>query len=381
MSITARLLRHSLRDLRNALLAVAAAVCVHGCTSLMTDASAGNGPLVIAHRGASGYLPEHTLEAYLLGIEQGADYIEPDLVATRDGRLVARHEPNITATTDVASRPEFAERRRRYVIDGREEEGWFTIDFTLEELRTLRALQPHPERPQQYNGRFAIPTFEEVIALAQREGARRGRTIGVYPETKHPTWHCERGLPLEEAMLAALHAAGWTRRNDPVFVQSFESGNLRWLRSHTDLRLVQLIDATGVAPDGRPIRPPRWNSAGTCPLYPQGELPRDFDDPRSFAEVAAYADVIAPWKRFIVGVDAANRLTPATRFVELARSAGLSVHTWTFRNEAAMLAVDYAGDPMREYTQFFALGIDGLFSDFPDTAVAARARYQAGARR
>jgi glycerophosphoryl diester phosphodiesterase len=347
----------------------------------MSDAPAGVGPLVIAHRGASGYLPEHTLEAYLLGIEQGADFIEPDLVATRDGRLVARHEPNITSTTDVANRPEFAVRRRRYVIDGREEEGWFTIDFTLAELRTLRAVQPRPERPQQYNGRFAIPTFEEIIELAQRESARRGRRIGVYPETKHPTWHCERGLPLEEPMLAALRAAGWTRRSDPVFVQSFESGNLRWLRSRTDLRLVQLVDAVGTAPDGRPVRAPPWTSAGTCRLYPQGELPREFNAPKHFAEVATYADVIAPWKRYLIGVDAANRLTPATGFVELARDAGLAVHTWTFRNEPATLAADYGGDPLREYAQFYALGIDGVFSDFPDTAVAARAAYRAGLRR
>lgn len=349
-----------------------------GCTSTMSTTAAPRAPLVIAHRGASGYLPEHTLEAYLLGIEQGADFIEPDLVATRDGRLVARHEPNITATTDIASRPEFADRRRRYVIDGREEEGWFTVDFTLEELRTLRAVQPRPERPQQHNGLFSIPTFEEVIALARHESARRGRTIGVYPETKHPTWHCERGLPLEEPMLAALRAAGWTRRSDPVFLQSFESGNLRWLRSRTDLRLVQLIDAIGVDAEGRPLRAPRWSSARTCRLYPQGELPLDFDDPRSFAEVATYADVIAPWKRYIVGVDGANRLTPPTRFVQLARAAGLAVHTWTFRNEPAMLAEDYAGDPLREYAQFYALGIDGLFSDFPDTAVAARAKYLRG---
>jgi glycerophosphoryl diester phosphodiesterase len=362
-------------------LALVAAGGTTGRATTMTGAPADGGPLVIAHRGASGYLPEHTLEAYLLGIEQGADFIEPDLVATRDGRLVARHEPNITTTTDVASRPEFADRKRRYVVDGREEEGWFTVDFTLEELRTLRAVQSRPERPQQHNGRFAIPTFEEVIELAQREGARRGRSIGVYPETKHPTWHCERGLPLEEPMLAALRAAGWTRRSDPVFLQSFESGNLRWLRSRTDLRLVQLIDAAGVAPDGQPVPAPRWTSSGTCRLYPQGELPQDFADPRSFAQVAAYADVIAPWKRFLVGVDAANRLTPATRFVERARAVGLGVHTWTFRNEPAMLAADYAGDPTREYAQFLALGIDGLFSDFPDTAVAARAAFLASTGR
>lgn len=352
-----------------ALVALLAVQSLSGCAAAVTT------PLVIAHRGASGYLPEHTLEAYGLGIEQGADIIEPDLVATRDGHLVARHEPNITATTDVASRPEFADRRRSYVVDGRVEDGWFTIDFTLAELRTLRAVQPRPERPQQHNGRFLIPTFAEVIELAQREGRARGRPIGVYPETKHPTWHCERGLPLEEAMLAALRAAGWTQRTDPVFLQSFESGNLRWLRSRTDLRLVQLVDADGLSPAGRPLPAVRWSGTGACRLYPQGELPQDFDDPASFETIAQYADVIAPWKRYLVGVDPSDRLAPASRFIGFAKQAGLAVHTWTFRNEAAMLAADYGGDPLREYAQFYALGIDGLFSDFPDTAIAARDQF------
>lgn len=332
-------------------------------------------PLVVAHRGASGYLPEHTLEGYRLAIEQGADIIEPDLVSTLDGQLVARHEPNITLTTDVAQRSEFAARRRLRVVDGREEDGWFTVDFTLAELRTLRAIQPRADRPQQYNGQFLIPTFDEIIALAQREGAARGRSIGVYPETKHPTWHCELGLPLEEAMLAALHSAGWSRRSDPVFLQSFEAGNLRWLRRRTDLRLVQLIDAEGLTPDGRPTPPLAWNGAGNCRAYTAEPPPTDFELPASFARVAEYADVIAPWKRYLVGTDAADRLVAPSSFIAMARAAGLDVHTWTFRNEAAMLAADYGGDPLLEYLQFFDLGIDGLFSDFPDTAVAARAAW------
>ena len=333
-------------------------------------------PLIVAHRGASGYLPEHTLEGYRLAILQGADIIEPDLVATRDGHLVARHEPNITQTTDVAQRPEFAARRRRYIVDGAEEEGWFTVDFTLAELRTLRAVQPRADRSQRYNGQFLIPTFEEVIALAQREGATQGRRIGVYPETKHPTWHRERGLPLEEGMLAALGAAGWTRRSDPVFLQSFEAGNLRWLRARTDLRLVQLIDAASLTPEGQPLPPLPWTSAGTVEAYPAEPPPTDFTSSAGFARVAEYADVIAPWKRYLVGADAANRLVAPSQFVALARAAGLDVHTWTFRNEASMLAADYAGDPLREYQQFFDLGIDGLFSDFPDTAVIARQAWQ-----
>ena len=351
-------------------------LCIGSCGCAAPAAQLMTTPLIIAHRGASGYLPEHTLEAYLLGIEQGADFIEPDLVSTRDGHLVARHEPNITLTTDVSQRAEFADRRRTYVVDGKTEDGWFTVDFTLAELRTLRAVQARPERSQQYNGQFLIPTFGEIIALAQREGARVGRPIGVYPETKHPTWHCELGLPLEERMLAALSAAGWTERNSPVFLQSFESGNLRWLRERTRLRLVQLIDADGLEPDGTPRAPARWSSAGTCTQYPQGELPRDFSMLASFRRIAEYADVIAPWKRYLISVDADNRLRPASNFIALAREAGLGVHTWTFRNEPAMLAADYRDDPAREYVQFFALGLDGLFSDFPDTAVAARKSWQ-----
>ncbi len=353
---------------------VVAIALLCGCSADMSRHDAV--PLIIAHRGASGYLPEHTLEAYRLGIEQGADFIEPDLVSTRDGFLVARHEPNITLTTDVAQRAEFADRRRTRIVDAKSEDGWFTVDFTLAELRTLRAVQARPDRTQQYNGQFLIPTFDEIIALAQREAGRVGRPIGVYPETKHPTWHCELGLPLEERMLAALSAVGWTERDSPVFLQSFESGNLRWLRERTRLRLVQLVDAEGLEPDGTPRAPARWSSAGRCALYPQGDLPRDFTAPSSFRTIAGYADVIAPWKRYLISADADNRLRPASNFIALARDAGLGIHTWTFRNEPSMLAADYGDDPAREYAQFFALGIDGLFSDFPDTAVAARRAWR-----
>ena len=361
-------------EIRSLLLSLWLCSTLCGCAA--PSAQSMKAPLIIAHRGASGYLPEHTLEAYRLGIEQGADFIEPDLVSTRDGHLVARHEPNITATTDVAQRAEFADRRRTRIVDGKTEDGWFTVDFTLAELRTLRAVQARPERPQQYNGQFLIPTFDEIIALAQRESARVGRIIGVYPETKHPTWHCELGLPLEERMLAALGMVGWTDRDSPVFLQSFEAGNLRWLRERTSLRLVQLIDADGLEADGTPRAPAAWTSNGGCARYPQGELPRDFSNPTSFRTVAQYADVIAPWKRYLISVDMQNRVLPPSRFVALAREAGLGVHTWTFRNEPSMLATDYAADPAREYAQFFALGIDGLFSDFPDTAVAARQSWQ-----
>jgi glycerophosphoryl diester phosphodiesterase len=342
-------------------------------------------PIVIAHRGASGYRPEHTLESYRLAIEMGADYIEPDLVSTRDGHLVARHEPNITATTDVASRPQFAARRATKTIDGIEESGWFTTDFTLAELRTLRAIQPREYRSREFDGRFPIPTFEEIVALAQSAAAARGRTIGIYPETKHPTWHCEQGLALEPVLLQALAHAGWTTRDAPVFIQSFEAGNLQWLRERTGVRLVQLLDGSGLAPDGQAQPARRWQASGACKLYGAPQLPTDFSKAESFARIAAYADAVGPWKRHLVGTRAtqpgdrtetSRRTIEPSRFVALAHAAGLLVHPWTFRNETLHLAADYGGDPTAEYLQFFALGVDGVFADFPDTALAARTRFE-----
>lgn len=323
-------------------------------------------PLVIAHRGASGYRPEHTLEAYQLAIEMGADYIEPDLVATRDGHLVARHEPDISQTTDVASRPEFAARKRTIVIDGIETTGWFTVDFTLAELRSLRAVQPRQDRSKEFDGQFSIPTLEEIIALAQSESKARGRTIGIYPETKHPSWHCALGLSLEEPLLSALESAGWNHRDAPVFIQSFESGNLQWLRSRTPVRLIQLVGGVGTNADGSVILPPAFEQPG-CTTYPIGHLPLSYASATAFETIAAYADGIGPWKRFLIG-ESAGRATQPTNFVELAHAAGLKVHPWTFRNEPMHLLADYAGDPLAEYRAFIELGVDGLFSDFPDTA-------------
>lgn len=337
-------------------------------------------PLVIAHRGASGYRPEHTLEAYRLAIEMGADFIEPDLVSTQDGHLVARHEPDISSTTNVATLAQFADRKRTVRLDGVDVTGWFTTDFTLAELRTLRAIQPRADRSKDYDGLYTIPTLEEIIALARQESRVRGRPIGIYPETKHPSWHCELGLPLEPALLAALQAAGWTTRDAPVFIQSFESGNLRWLRERTAVRLVQLLDGGTLRDDGSVEPPVPWTSSGRCPLYPQGDLPRDFAAPATFARFAEYADAVGPWKRHLIGsrstdpqdkTERSRRTTPPTRFVELAHAAGLAVHPWTFRNEAMHLAADYADDPAAEYRAFAELGVDAVFSDFPDTAVSA----------
>jgi glycerophosphoryl diester phosphodiesterase len=358
-------------------------------------------PIIIGHRGASGYLPEHTLEGYALAIELGADFIEPDLVMTKDGHLIARHEPNIINTTDVRSHPEFASRRRTAMIDGVEDEGWFASDFTLAEIKTLRAVQAFGERPQQFNGRFEIPTLEEIIDLAKRKSAEKGRTIGIYPETKHPTYHRSIGLPLEAKLVRALRAAGWDRRDAPVFIQSFEQSNLKELRRMTRIRLVQLVDANDVNPDGtldftRPFdRPFDWTASGNPTL-----LARRFDffvTDEGLREIRTYADGIGPWKRYIVStaaivlnsdgkvgdangdgrVDEADlKLLPPTTLIQRAHAQGLLVHTWTFRNEQRRLASDYQGNPVNEYLQFYDLGIDGVFSDFADTALAARVLFE-----
>ena len=345
-------------------------------------------PLVIGHRGAAGYLPEHTLESYALAVELGADYIEPDLVATKDGHLIARHEPNIINTTDVATRPEFASRKRMAVIDGFAEEGFFASDFTLAEIKTIRAKQAFSERPQQFNGKFNIVTLEEIIALAKRKSEETGRTIGIYPETKHPTYHQKLGLPLEKRLIDALDKAGWNRRGAPVFIQSFEQANLKQLRKMTLLPLIQLIDADDVNADGSlafnaPFdRPYDWTVSGDPKL-----LARTFAylvTDAGLKEVATYANGIGPWKRYIVSTvaaglpgpgEASRTLAPPTDVIARAHKAGLLVHAYTFRNEQRRLASDYAGNPINEYLQFYKLGIDGVFSDFTDTAVAARVLF------
>jgi glycerophosphoryl diester phosphodiesterase len=356
------------------------------------------GPLVVGHRGAAGYLPDHTLAGYRLATRLGADYVEPDLVATKDGVLIARHEPNITSTTDVASHPEFAARRRTGVnIDGALEEGWFASDFTYAEIRTLRAVQPLPERSQRYNGRFRIPSFQQVIDLVKRQSKRQGRTIGIYPETKHPTYHKRIGLPLEERLVATLRRNGLDRRGAPVFIQSFEQSNLKQLNRMTKVPLIQLVDANDVNPDGTldytaPFdRPYDWTVSGNPALT--SRTFGYFATNAGLDEIRTYADGISPWKRYIVStkavdsnhdgvvgdengdglVDEADRaLLPPTDLIQRAHARGLLVHTWTFRNEPRRLAADYRNIPVEEYLQFYELGIDGVFADFPDTAVTAR---------
>ncbi len=316
-------------------------------------------PLVIAHRGASGYRPEHTLASYELAIEMGADFIEPDLVITRDGVLIARHENEISETTDVADRPEYAARRTAKQVDGVEVEGWFSEDFTLAEIKTLRARQRLPFRDRSWNGRFEVPTFAEVLDLARRKSAGTGRTIGVYPETKRPTYFRSLGLPLEEPRLADLDAAGFRGRDAAVYIQSFETANLKALRGRTDLPLIQLLDDGGQPYDFEADGDPRND----------GVTYHDLATPEGLTGIARYADGIGPNKRLILPTGPDGHLLEPTSLIEDAHRAGLRVHPWTLRSEGPFLAPDYGGDPAREVEQLLALGVDGLFTDFPDLAV------------
>lgn len=352
----------------------------------------GKPALIVGHRGASGYLPEHTLEAYKLAIEHGVDFIEPDLVATKDGVLIARHEPMLSGTTDVASRPEFAARKTTRKVDGVDTTDWFAGDFTLAEIKTLRARQAMADRDQSHNGKYEIPTLQQVIELAKAESARTGRTIGIYPETKHPIFHAAIGLPLEDRLLEALKAAGWTEKSSPVIIQSFETANLKYLRSKTQLRLVQLVDADDVDKDGGIVLAAPFDKPYDFVVTGDRRTFKDLVSAEGLKEIKSYADGVGPWKPYLIpgkqvlgddgkpkdlngdgAIDERDRvLLPATDVVKNAHAAGLFVHSWTFRSEPKRLASDFKGDPAAEYKAFLALGIDGLFSDFPDAAVKAR---------
>lgn len=309
--------------------------------TLFASAAAASRPLIIGHRGASGHRPEHTLAGYRLAAEMGADFIEPDLVSTKDGVLIARHENEIGGTTDVAER--FPDRKATKTIDGQATTGWFTEDLTLAEIKTLRAKERLAFRSHEFDGRFEVPTFDEVIALAQQLGRELGRPIGVYPETKHPTYFRGIGLPLEQKLLASLEQHGWNRRDAPVFIQSFESGNLKDLRKLTRVRLIQLVDVRW---------PERLTDAG-------------------LKAVAEYADGIGPDKQFVIPVRADRTVAPPTDLVQRAHAAGLLVHIFTIRIDKEFLSPSYEGHPELEFQRFAALGVDGMFTDFPD--VAARA--------
>ena len=293
-------------------------------------------PIIIGHRGASGHRPEHTIESYTLAIEMGADAIEPDLVATKDGVLVARHENEIGGTTDVAVK--FPSRKTSKQIDGTTVTGWFTEDLTLEELRTLRAKERLEFRSHAYDGQFSIPTFDEVLALAEAKSRETGRAIHVYPETKHPSYFRGIGLPLEERVVERLTAHRMMDRTSPVFIQSFEPSSLQRLRSMTNVRLVQLTSSPA-------------------------DVTRD-----RLRELVKWADGIGVEKRLIVPEDRERRILAPTTLVADAHDVGLFVHVWTLRSEPVFLPPSYNGDPAAEVRRFVELGVDGLFTDFPDVA-------------
>ncbi|MDE0002321.1 MAG: glycerophosphodiester phosphodiesterase [Rhodospirillaceae bacterium] len=338
-----------------------APVLVTGCTVFSADPPAARHdpvpkPLIIAHRGASGYLPEHTLESYALAIEQGAHFIEADLVITADGVLISRHENDLSDTTDVAKK--FPGRRRTKVVDGQEVDGWFSEDFTLEEIKTLRATERLPFRDQSSNGKFKVPSFDEVVQLVLSRSRDLGRPIGIYPETKHPSYFAALGLPLEEPLVAVLEEFGLNRANASVFIQSFEVNNLRKLNEMTDVPLIQLVSAPFLAPFDR-------QSSGGGLTY--GDMITD----AGLREIAIYADGIGPWKGLIVPRDEEGNLAPPTNLIDRAHAVGLAVHAYTFRSDGNYLAPQYDGDPGAEYRQFFGLDIDGVFTDFPDAAISA----------
>jgi glycerophosphoryl diester phosphodiesterase len=328
-------------------------------------------PLIIGHRGASGHRPEHTLESYRLAIALGVDYIEPDLVSTKDGQLIARHENEISGTTNVAAHPEFASRKATKTVDGVPVTGWFTEDFTLTELKTLRAVERLPAvRPHNtiYDGLFEIPTLQEIINLARSEGQRVGRTIGIYPETKHPTYFTSIGKPLEPALAAVLRRNGLAHRDAAVFLQSFEPGSLQKLRSLVDTPSIQLLDATG----------------GPWDLHVAGD-PRTYADlakPDGLGFIHGFANGIGVNKNLVIPRDANGALLAPTSLVADAHARGLVVHSWTFRNENTFLPANLQSGPdptawghiLDEFRAFLATGLDGVFADFADTALLARGR-------
>jgi glycerophosphoryl diester phosphodiesterase len=318
-------------------------------------------PIVIAHRGASGERPEHTAMAYRLAVDEGADFIEPDLVMSKDGALLIRHENEIGATTDVGSKPEFATRKASKIVDGEKIEGWFAEDFTLAELKSLRARERLPDVRRgsaAFDGREPMLTFQEIVDLARAEGRRTGRTIGVYPEMKHPTYLKSIGLDIEDALVAALKKNDLDSRTAPVFVQCFEAAPLKSIRPKTKARLVFLTGG--------------------------GDQARDTLTPSGLKALAAYADGLGPTYSLVVP-QSREALGPATTLVADAHAAGLAVHPWTVRAENRFLprslqrgtAPNDMGDPGPLYAALFAAGVDGLFSDFPGLAVAARQKFLA----
>ncbi|MEU6842453.1 glycerophosphodiester phosphodiesterase [Streptomyces sp. NPDC046716] len=334
-------------------------------------------PTVIGHRGASGYRPEHTLGSYQLALDMGAHVIEAgDIVPTKDGHLVCRHEPEIGGTTDVSAHPEFASRKTTKIIDGVSTTGWFTEDFTLAELKTLRAKERIPGNRQRntlYDGRWEIPTFEEVLAWRAEQSRKRGREVWIYPETKHPTYFRKLGLGLEERLAKILRAHGLHRKNSPVILQSFEPTSIQRLNKLVDNPLAVLLSTAGSRPaDFVDIGDPRTVA--------------DLITPKGLAEIARYANGIGPTLDLIIPKDASGKLLAPTTLVEDAHAAGLILHPYTMRNENTFLPADFKkgtdpnayGDAFGAFKAYYATGIDGIFSDNCDTALLAREDFVNG---
>ncbi|MFE4612231.1 glycerophosphodiester phosphodiesterase [Streptomyces niveus] len=330
-------------------------------------------PTIVGHRGASGYRPEHTLGSYQLALDMGAHVIEQDLVPTKDGHLVCRHENDITGTTDVADHPEFAGRRTTKSVDGVSLTGWFTEDFTLAELKKLRAKERIPQsRPHStlYNGRWEIPTFEEVLRWADEEGRRRGEPVWLYVETKHPTYFRGLGLGLEERLAKLLRRYGRDRRDSPLFLQSFEPTSMQRMAELVSTPRVVLFDAANTQP---------WD-------FKQSGDPRfvaDLIKPEGLKWIASFAQGIGPWVDLIIPKDAAGKLGKPTTLVRDAHAKGLILHPYTMRNENSFLPADFRigtdpnayGDAFGAFKTYFAQGIDGIFTDNPDTGLLAAADF------
>ncbi|TNE43280.1 MAG: glycerophosphodiester phosphodiesterase [Deltaproteobacteria bacterium] len=322
--------------------------------------------LVIGHRGAPGWLPEHTLASYSLAIRKGADYIEPDLVSTKDGVLIARHENELSQTTDVAKK--FPKRKTTKIIDGRKVTGWFSEDFTLKEIKTLRAKQSMPFRTKVHNGKYDIPTFREILGLVQELNCSQGREIGVYPETKHPSYFRSIGLPLEDKLLKELKNADMNHSKARVFIQSFEVSNLQYLRSKTKVKLIQLLYTKKYKP---------YDFVVSKDKRTYGDLMTD----KGLKFVASYADGIGPWKGLILPKGRKATSLTSTGLIDRAHKHKLLVHAYTFRDEALFLSPLFKKNPTAEYHFFMSLGLDGMFSDFPGTARKAVDTYKVKRRK
>jgi glycerophosphoryl diester phosphodiesterase len=350
-----------------------------GTASAAETSGRGHGlpvPTVIGHRGTAGYRPEHTLGSYQLALEMGADIIEQDVVPTKDGHLVCRHENDITATTDVSAHSEFADRKTTKAIDGIKITGWFTEDFTLAELKTLRAKERIPGNRQRntlYDGRWEVPTFEEVLRWAEREGRRRGRRVWLYVETKHPTYFRKLGLGLEEPLARLLRTYGRHKKDSPLFLQSFEPSSIQRLRKLVATPAVVLLSTV----DSRP-----WD-------FVEANDPRTVADlvkPEGLAWIAGFAQGIGPDLSVIIPRTADGKLGTPTGVVKDAHAAGLILHPYTMRNENTFLPADFRrgsdpnayGDAFGAFKVYFATGIDGIFSDNADTALLAREDFLKG---